>query len=161
MGAPGRYWQRGGWGNEPAAGWTKGLQMKTTKSKNAPWSGPGDACRSYRTGSPLFDEPGYSDLHLLALRVALPASWRGCPQWSGCQVGKRDWKSLASDSSYPAGSGPLEQTQGFRLEVWFWSVDNREEVVEGGSQLPLSKARCLSGKHPGSTPGKRDDTQVR
>lgn len=155
------YWQRGGWGNGPAAGWTKGLRMMRTKSKNAPWFDLGDASRSCRTGSPLCDEPGCSDLHLPALRVVLPASWRGCPQWSSCQEEKRDWKSLASDSSYPAGSGPLEQTRGLHLRARPWSVDSREEAVGGGSQLPLSKARSLSGKHPGSTPGKRDDTGVR
>lgn len=135
--------------------------MKTRKSKNGPWSGPGGACRSYRTGSPLSGEPGYSGLRLLALRVALPASWRGCPRRSGCRVEKRDWKSLASDSSCPAGSGPSEQKRGLRSGVWLWSADNKEEVVVGGSRLPLSTVRCLSGKHPGSTPGKTDGTEVR
>lgn len=161
MAVPGRYWQRGGWGSGPAAGWTKGLRMTTRKSRNVPWSGPGGACRSYRTGSPLFDEPGCSDPRRPALRVVLPASWRGCPRRSGCREEKRDWKSLASDSSCPAGSGPLGQTRGLRSGAWSWSVDSREEAAVGGSQPPLSKARCLSGKHPGNKPGKRDGTAVR
>lgn len=135
--------------------------MKRRKSTSGPWSGPGGACRSYRTGSPLSGEPGYSGLRLLALRAALPASWRGCPQRSGCRAGKRDWKSLASDSSCPAGSGPSEQKRGLRSGVWLWSAGNKGEAAAGGSRLPLSTVRCPSGKHPGSTPGERDGADVR
>ncbi len=80
--------------------------MMKMKSRSAPWSAPEAAGWSYRTGSPLCGGMGCCDPRRLALLLALPASWRGCPKRSGCPGVKRGWKSLASDSSCPAGSGP-------------------------------------------------------
>lgn len=128
--------------------------MRKRKSRSAPWSGPEAAGWSYRTGSPLCGGPGCCDLRRPALPHDLPASWRGCPQRSGCPEVKRGWKSRPSDSSYPAGSGPWGQTEGLQQGAWPWCAGNRWEGVAGGTQLPLSRARCLSGRHPGSKPGR-------
>ncbi len=69
--------------------------------------------------------------------------------------------SLASDSSYPAGSGPWGQTEGLQRGARSCFVGNRWEVAVGGSQLPLRRVRCLSGRHPGSMPGRGREDGVR
>lgn len=152
---PERSWHCGGWGSGPAAGWREELRMKKKKSRTVPWSDPGAAGWSYRTGSPLCGGLDCCDPHLPAHLPAPPASWLGCPQQIGCPRVTKGWKGLPSNSSYLAGSGPCGWTGGLQ----FWCVGNRGEAVAGDSQLPRCTDRSPSGKHPGSTPGGDERTK--
>lgn len=40
-------------------------------------------------------------------------------------------------------------------------MDSRGEVVAGGAELPLSRVRCLSGRHPGNMPGEWRRGEIR
>jgi len=159
---PERKWQRGGLSSGLAAGWIKDLPMRKRRRRSAPWSGLEVAGWLYRTGSPPCGGPGCCDPHRPALLPVLPASWRGSRQRSGCPGAKRGWKSLASDSSYPAGSGPWSQMPALQQGSWPWCVGNRGEAAVGGTRLPLCRVRCLSGRHPGSMPARgKGDGDVR
>lgn len=67
----------------------------------------------------------------------------------------RGWKNLASDPSYPAGSGPWGMRGELQKPTSSWSVGNIGGVAAEGFQLPQRTVHYPSGRHPGSTPRER------